>query len=367
MLLRPQFIKDRVSDLDTFEKHTQTLLPLLKGSRDGATVRVDDLFFRYTLDAATDFLFGFSVDSLENADSEFARYFGVVQHTQAIIARAGPLQGLVPSKEYHKGLEQLNAFIDKFIDEALALPPDELEKKTKADEGYTFLHAIAGYTRERAVLRDQIAAVLLAGRDTTAVTLSWLFYELSRHPDVVLKLRREIDAAVGLDPASKPAYNDLKAMRYLQHTLNETLRLYPVVPYNVRVALRDTTLPRGGGPDGSQPIGVPKDTPVGYSTFVMQRRPDIYPAASADFPDYLSFSPDRWDRWTPKPWSYIPFNGGPRICIGQQFALTELAYTTVRILQHFSRLESRTDGFPGTKTDIVLQPAEGVEVAFFAS
>ena len=157
------------------------------------------------------------------------------------------------------------------------------------------------------------------------------------------------------------------------------------MPYNVRVALQDTTLPRGGGPDGNEPVAVAKglfqesnlartpqtyankaaDTPIGYSTFVLQRREDIYPDPSTGFPDYLDFVPERWDHWTPKPWTYIPFNGGPRICIGQQFALTEMAYTVVRILQTFERLESRQRDFPMFRSDIVLQPAKGVHVAFF--
>lgn len=354
-----------MSDLQLFESHVQVLLPLLAGSGNGETVRADDLFFRYTLDAATDFLLGGSVDSLHQPDNnEFAEAFTTVQHIQGLIARAGPLQGLIPKKKFRQGLKVLNTFMDRYIDQALALSPAELEKRTKSDEGYTFLHAIASYTRNRAVLRDQIVAVLLAGRDTTAVTLSWLFYELSTHPEVVTKLRQEIATHVGLDKAKTPSYSDLKNMRYLQHTLNEVLRLYPVVPYNVRVALEDTTLPRGGGPEGLDPIAILKDTPIGYSTFIMQRRADIYPPTSADFPHYLEFCPERWDSWQPKHWQYVPFNGGPRICIGQQFALTEMAYTVVRVLQRFARVESRGE-FPGFRTDIVLQPANGVHVGFF--
>ena len=367
-LIRPQFIKDRVSDLHTFETHFQALLPLLEGPQPGSTVRVDDLFFRFTLDAATDFLLGDSVNSLENPKAEFANAFAEVQHVQAIIARAGPAQGLVPKKGFQKSLKVLNAFVEKYIDQALALPPSELEAKTKSDQGYTFLHALASYTRDRTVLRDQLVAVLLAGRDTTAVTLSWLFYSLSQSPEVVAALRREITATLGPNPAMQPTYEHLKSMRYLQHTLNETLRLYPVVPYNVRVALTDTTLPRGGGPDGSQPIAVLKDTPIGYSTLILQHRADIYPSstnASKAFPDPQKFDPSRWDSWTPKSWTYVPFNGGPRICIGQQFALTEMGYTVVRILQQFEKVEDRSGGvFPGWKTDIVLQPANGVKVAF---
>ncbi|KAM3413724.1 hypothetical protein BST61_g10412 [Cercospora zeina] len=364
-LLRPQFIKDRVSDLHKFEHHVQKLLPMLAGSSDGATVRLDDLVFRYTLDAATDFLFGASVESLDNGETEFAQAFTDVQNVQAMIARAGPVRGLIPKKRFHKGLKVLNKFTDRYIDQALALPPEELEKKTKSDEGYTFLHAIAAYTRDRQVLRDQLVAVLLAGRDTTAVTLSWLFYELSQQPRIVAKLREEIVGRVG--EHKEPTYDDLKSMRYLHHVINETLRLYPVVPYNVRVALQDCTLPRGGGPDGTEPIGITKDTPIGYSTLIMQRRADIYPPTSSGFPDHLTFVPERWDNWTPKSWSYIPFNGGPRICIGQQFALTELAYTVVRILQSFEKVESRMSEHPGLKTDIVLAPAAGVHVAFVKS
>ncbi|KAK5138075.1 hypothetical protein LTR08_005873 [Meristemomyces frigidus] len=362
-LLRPQFIKDRVSDLHTFENHIRILLPMLAGSHDGATVRADDLFYRFTLDAATAFLLGKSVDSLSNGQTEFAQAFSEVQRMQSLIARAGPIQHFIPRKSFHKGLEVLNRFVGTYIDRALQLPPDELEKMTKSDEGYTFLHALASYTRDRQVLRDQIVAVLLAGRDSTAVTLSWLFYELSRNPQVVQRLRQEITSSVGLE--REPAYADLKNMRYLQHTLNEVLRLYPVVPYNVRVALKDTTLPHGGGPNGDEPIGVLKDTPIAYSPLVMQRRADIYPPASSGFPDYLAFVPERWDDWTPKSWTYIPFNGGPRICIGQQFALTEMAYTIVRILQTYERIECRMDKPPMMKSDIVLQPTPGVEIAFF--
>lgn len=106
-LIRPQFIKDRVSDLEVFERGVETLLPVLGGN--GQVIDVKDLFFRcglkgclptnakahaeggcrFTLDAATDFLFGRSVDSLTNGQSEFAEAFQEVQRIQSYIARAG--------------------------------------------------------------------------------------------------------------------------------------------------------------------------------------------------------------------------------------------------------------------------------------
>ena len=225
-LLRPQFNKDRISDLHTFEKHSRIMLPLLAGTEPGDGVRIDELFHRLALDVATDFLLGTSVGSLVDGQTEFAEAFAEVQHMQAVIMRSGPFEPLLSRKSYRRSLGVLNRFIDRYIHKALELPPEQLESIAKSSEGYTFLHELANYTRDRKVLRDELVAVLLAGRDTTANTLSWLFYELSKHPDVVEKLSKEILNIVGWD--REPTYADLKSMRYLQHTLNETLRLYPV-------------------------------------------------------------------------------------------------------------------------------------------
>lgn len=100
------------------------------------------------------------------------------------------------------------------------------------------------------------------------------------------------------------------------------------------MANKDTFLPVGGGPEGKDPVFVPKGQEVMYSVYTMHRRQDIF-GADAD-----EYRPERWEKLKPG-WAYIPFNGGPRICIGQQFALTEAGYTTVRIMQEFEGLESR--------------------------
>ena len=110
--------------MHTFEHHVQELLPLLAGSRNGETVKVDDLFFRFTLDAATDFLFASSVGSLQNGEVGFATAFADAQNIQATIARAGPLRGLVSKKKFHKVLGVINRFVDRYIDEALQLPKE---------------------------------------------------------------------------------------------------------------------------------------------------------------------------------------------------------------------------------------------------
>lgn len=87
-LIRPMFVRERVGDLDLFERHVQKMISLV-GPGDGRMVRIDELLFRFSLDAATDYLLGNSVGSLEDHTSEFAAAFNEVQHVQSLKMRAG--------------------------------------------------------------------------------------------------------------------------------------------------------------------------------------------------------------------------------------------------------------------------------------
>ncbi|WEW58057.1 hypothetical protein PRK78_003524 [Emydomyces testavorans] len=373
-LIRPMFARDRIVDTEIFEKHIQKLIPLLGGGANaggGSVVDVGPLFFRLTLDAATDYLLGHSVDSLDNPKTTFAEAFQYVLHRQSLLFRAGPLSPFMSRKLFHENLRKMDNFMQPFIEQVLALTAEELDHKLSKKD--TFLHALARFTRDPTVLRDQLVAILLAGRDTTAATLAFCIFELSRHPAVVQKLRTEIESMCN---NRKPTYSELKEMKYLNAVLNETMRLYPVVPFNVRHSLVDTTLPRGGGPDGLSPIGVPADTRIVYSTMAMQRRRDLYPpppspseASSQPYFDPLYFHPERWlSGWQPKPWHFIPFNGGPRICLGQQFATIEMGYTVTRILQYYSKIVSVGAPKPGIdpkfKFDVTLSPGQRLDCVF---
>ncbi len=225
-LIRPQFVKNRVADLDIFEKHVRHLLSKIGGR--GEEVDICALFYCFTLDSATDYLLGKSVDSLDDPNTEFASAFAEVQRVQNTIARAGPFNKLLPKGTFWAGLKVINDFVEPFIESVLRMNIADLKEKTNQ----SFLHALAATgTRDRKVIRDQVVAVLLAGRDTTAGALSFTFQELSNHPEIVQKSRREILERVG--PMEAPTYEDLKNMPYLQHCMNETLRLYPSVPFNV--------------------------------------------------------------------------------------------------------------------------------------
>lgn len=151
------------------------------------------------------------------------------------------------------------------------------------------------------------------------------------------KLRSAVISAFGTSDTSRITFTSLKDCLYLRYTLNETLRLYPSVPINGRIATRDTTLPTGGGPDQKSPIVIRKNQAVNYHVYALHRRKDVWGE------DAEEFLPDRWDPSHPSHrkvggWDYLPFNGGPRICLGQQYALTEAGYVVARICQRFEKI-----------------------------
>ncbi|KAF7861911.1 hypothetical protein EAF04_007792 [Stromatinia cepivora] len=358
-MIRPQFTRDQVSNLDLEEAHVQNSMKLLDPmiQADGWIESVDLLpyFFRLTIDLATEFLFGESVNSqlkllpgyesirakssdthLSTSESEsaFAHAFDVGQAALATRARFMDSWWLYDSKQFRDSCKIVHKFIDQFVKIALSKDPHELEKSNDSKEKYIFLEALATVTRDPLELRSQLLNVLIAGRDTTASHMGWIFYCLSRDPARYKKLRDIIlqDFGTYTNP-SEITFAKLKACQYLQFVNNESLRLFPVVPVNMRYANKDTTLPRGGGKDGNSPIFIPKGATIEYSVHVMHHRKDIWGL------DAEEFKPERWEG-RKVGWEYLPFNGGPRICLGQQFALTETSYLMVRMLQRFDKIEA---------------------------
>ena len=142
--------------------------------------------------------------------------------------------------------------------------------------------------------------------DTTAGLLGWSFTRLALHPQIFTKLRNQI--LTDFPPNTPITFEKVKGCRYLQHFLNEVLRLHPNVPFNNRQATVDTTLPVGGGPNQTAPIAVPKGTTVSFSVYLMHRRKDLWGE------DALDFRPERWEEKIP-PWQFLPFSGGPRVSV----------------------------------------------------
>lgn len=262
----------------------------------------------------------------------------------------------IPDSTWTNSVKIIHKFADDTVYEAIErVRHNDLEKDgSMKKERYVFLHELLKQTQDPYTLRSELLNVLLAGRDTTAGLLSNTWHVLARRPDVWAKLQAEIDVLNG----ERPDYAQIKEMKYLRYVLNESLRLMPVVPGNNRVAVRDTVLPLGGGKDGKSPLFVPKGEIVAYNVWAMHRRQDFYG------PDSMEFKPERWEHLRPG-WEYLPFNGGPRICIGQQFALLEASYTTIRLMQQFQRVEPRDDREWTEFLTLTLASGVGCHVALF--
>ncbi|XP_014554309.1 hypothetical protein COCVIDRAFT_39745 [Bipolaris victoriae FI3] len=354
-LLRPSFVKDQIADLRLIDGHIEDLLKLVHNNQ---LVDLQHLFLHFTLDSATEFLFGRSTNLLGTntaADKAFSDSFNASLKDMALQFRMGPIRKLRRrNPEVAEAHRICRAYVDQFVESAMQMRKHATESDTKPSTEYDrnfFLRELAKSTDDKEKIRDEILNILIAGRDTVASLLSSLFFVLARRPDIWNKVKNELAQLKG----ELPTYDQLRDLKYIRYCINETLRLYPPVPSNTRVAVRDTVLPRGGGPNGEDPIHVPSGGVVIYSVFAMHRRKDLFGQ------DAEEFRPERWDS-RKFSWEYIPFNGGPRICLGQQYAITEASLVLIRFAQEFSTICGEDSTEWKENLTLTLTPAGGVKV-----
>jgi cytochrome P450 len=194
-------------------------------------------------------------------------------------------------------------------------------------------------------LRDEVITLLLAGHETTALALSWTWYLLSRHPDIDASLASELRHVLGGRP---PAVADLLQLSFTTQVVTEAMRLYPPVWGFGREAVGDFEI---GG------YRIPGGTTIIISPWVLHRNP-------RHFERPMEFRPERWSgdlaRQLPR-FAYIPFGGGPRICIGNRFAMLEAALILATVATRF-RLECQNDRPIIPFPSITLRPKEGIWV-----
>jgi cytochrome P450 len=192
-------------------------------------------------------------------------------------------------------------------------------------------------------LRDEVMTIFLAGHETTANALAWSFRLLSDHPDIATRLTQEIRQAIG---TRLPTLEDLPRLDYVRMVIEEAMRLYPPVWMIVRRALNDDEI---GG------YHIPAMTYVFVSPWIVQRSARVWN-------DPEKFDPERFhkDRQSSIPrYGYFPFGGGPRLCIGNNFALMEAQLILATLAPRF-----RPRLVAGTKVEldpqITLRPKNGL-------
>ncbi|XP_044467909.1 cytochrome P450 704C1-like isoform X3 [Mangifera indica] len=179
-------------------------------------------------------------------------------------------------------------------------------------------------------LRDIVLNFVIAGKDTTATTLSWFFYFLCKHPDIQEKIAKEILEATKVrsnssieELAAKVNEETLDKMHYLHAALSETLRLYPAVPVDGKICFSDDTLPDG--------FNVNKGDMITYLTYAMGRTKELWGN------DVEEFRPERWlnenGHFQPRsPFIFTSFQAGPRICLGKDFAYRQMKIFSMILL-----------------------------------
>ncbi|MEI8382548.1 MAG: cytochrome P450 [Planctomycetota bacterium] len=194
-------------------------------------------------------------------------------------------------------------------------------------------------------VRNEAMTLMLAGHDTTAAALDWVWYNIARFPEVASRCRAEIDEVL---TGNLPTIADVPRLKYLEATIKETLRLYPpAIGVFLRQATESTTI---GGYD------IPRGALVGLSSFATHRD-------SRWFPDPERFDPERFlspavDQIPAG--AYFPFGMGPRVCIGQSFAMTEMILIAATVLQKCEMTLKNPTQDPGMLVHMALRPQSPV-------
>ena len=214
----------------------------------------------------------------------------------------------IPRFGYRRAIRQIDDYLYGII------------ARRRADVGTTddlLGHLIATTSFDDDLIRDQLLTMFIAGHDTSAALLSWTLYLLGSHPQAIAQAQAEVDAVLDDGP---PSINQLSQLHYLDQVIKETLRLYPPIHLGNRQAATDMDLHR---------YCIPAQTRVMYSIYLSHRH-------SAYWDEPARFKPERFARNAPTehpPFTYLPFGGGPRNCIGATFAQIEAKVVLARILQ----------------------------------
>jgi cytochrome P450 len=263
-------MREQIADMELFETHVKDLLDALAVEPGCWTSALDmqPLLERFTMDTATEFLFGESVHSQRDGNTDtsilfskkemtqFVENFFAAEKTTAKSMIYGDLFWLIHNREFKEQCKAVHGFVDAYVQHRLR---DGSSEEKPGTGKYVVLDAIAADVQDPQELRSQLLNILLAGSDTIAGTLGFLLASLAQYPHIFGKLRNIILDDFGSSDRPKPiTLSGLKNCSYLQWCLNEVLRVYPSVPVNFREAVRDTTLPVGGGSDGTSPVFIPK-------------------------------------------------------------------------------------------------------------
>ncbi|KAJ5999443.1 cytochrome P450 monooxygenase [Penicillium sp. IBT 35674x] len=310
-------------DLTICEEQFQSFLNNVPS--DGQVFDVQSRACALALNLQTVFSLGESVDALSSTQSSEKKSFlvdlSIVKDTIVRDGFRGPLRHLSSKRQFLHSCRKTREYVIRQATQQVQKRNQVAGISDKADTCVSENEQISLFT-------DQALSLLLAN-DSVSTTLTSIMFCLSKDKRVVKKLRASILDAIGLTP---PTWGQLGSLQYVRWVMNEAMRLFPAVVLNARIANKHTTLPTGGGENGTRPVLIGKGEIVVFSTWSRHRLGKDF----GEDPD--KFYPERWEKLSPDMPGYIPFNKGPRACPGQNYAIIVITYIVARMFQTFSNV-----------------------------
>ncbi|KAI5564396.1 hypothetical protein BDE02_14G057300 [Populus trichocarpa] len=304
---------------------------------------MQDTLMRCTLDSIFKVGFGVELNCLEGSNKEGIEFMKAFDDSNALVYRryVDPLWKLkryfniCSEASLKKNIKIIDDFVTNLIGTKRKLQAEERLYNDKEDILSRFLVESKKDPEEMndKYLRDIILNFMIAGKDTSANTLSWFFYMLCKNPLIQEKVAQEVrdvtssqDDVVNVEEfIANITDTTLEQMHYLHAALTETLRLYPAVPVDGRCAEVDDILPDG--------FRMKKGDGLYYMAYAMGRMPYIWGDDAEDF------RPERWLNngiFQPEsPFKFIAFHAGPRICLGKDFAYRQMKILSIALLRFF--------------------------------
>eukprot|EP00798_Chlamydomonas_sp_ICE-L_P019303 gene19303-25951_t len=295
---------------------------LEKATAQGKSIDMENYFSRLALDIIGKAVFNYDFDSLSHDDPVIKAVYTVLREAEHRSTAPIPywnipgITALVPrQKRCVEALVIVNDTLDALIAKCKKLVEDEDQEfveefLSEADPSILHFLLASGDQISSKQMRDDLMTMLIAGHETTAAVLTWTFHLLAQHPEVAAKVRDEVDTVLG---DRMVTVDDMKALRYTTRVINESMRLYPQPPVLIRRALED---------DKFDDYTIHKGQDLFISIWNLHHSSEYWPDAEA-------FRPERFPVDSPIPneitenFAYLPFGGGRRKCIGDQFALFE--------------------------------------------
>jgi cytochrome P450 len=347
-LANPAFAMGRLANFaDRIVDHADSMLA---GWRDGQRVDVEQAMTEVTLDVIADLMLGveLSAERVETVRQSLDPLGAQFEPDPVRFATPNwvPMPG---DREYQRALDTLEGVVDDIIDERRGTEGDPDVGGGASDDGDVPMDLLSILLRaqERGEqsaeqLRDEVVTMLLAGHDTTALTLTYTWYLLSEHPSARERVHEEVESVVD----GRPTMEDVREFEYLEWVIDEAMRLYPPVYTIFREPTTDVEL-AGYSIEAGAALMLPQ--------WAVHR-------SARWWDDPEQFDPERWtsDRQRERPrFAYFPFGGGPRHCIGKHLAKLEAQLILARTASQFELEYARHRHFD-YRPSLTMHPKDGM-------